>query len=336
MTSIPKSLYILCSAFITGTAATIAFAEDVAADKERLHEIVDNTESPVVAGEDGWLFLKGGIASYAKPSIWPRDDASGESPAEVITGFAGMLNSAGIDLIVVPVPGKVAIYPDKAAGLPPEALANGTHEAFIKQLQSNGVEVIDLAPRYRQMREQGKHPYAKQDSHWSPAGMEAAVKAVADKLEAADWFAGSDKGKSTTRETTVEALGDLVTLGKLEGYAPETFQLREVQVEEGAVDDASSPVVLIGDSHLLVYHQPINGGIEASGAGFPDRLFALTGLSSDLVANQGGGANVPRARLARRRGEEANLAGKKAVVWVFASRDLTEESSGWVPIPVIR
>ena len=166
--------------------------------------------------------------------------------------------------------------------------------------------------------------------------MEFAVKAVADELAGADWLDEVATGRAVTEEAEVSAPGDLVTMGELEGYEPEVFSITRVEAQEGLVENDGSPVVLIGDSHLLVYHQPINGGIETSGAGFPDHFFAETGVGVDLVANQGGGVNLPRARLARRRGDDANLAGKQAVVWVFSSRDLTEASRGWVPIPVIR
>ncbi len=305
--------------------------------QQALAAVAEGAEGAVIEGSDDWLFLKSGANSYSLPAIWPREGAGGSDPLEVVTGFAEMLANEGIELIVVPVPDKAAVYPDKlVAELAPDALADGPHEDFVSRLQEAGVTVVDLAPEFRAMRASGTAPFARQDSHWSPAGMEFAVKAVADELAGADWLDEEAEGKAVTGEAEVSALGDLVTMGELEGYEPEVFSITRVEAQEGSVEDDESPVVLIGDSHLLVYHQPINGGIEASGAGFPDHFFAETGVGVDLVANQGGGVNLPRARLARRRGDDANLAGKQAVVWVFSSRDLTEASRGWVPIPVIR
>ena len=302
-----------------------------------LGKIAGKTEGPVVEGEADWLFLRNGVASYAAPSIWPGGESPGSDPLDVIADFDRMLDEVGIELIVVPVPGKPAIYPDKlGAGLAPDALIGGPHEAFVELLAERGVTVIDLAPALRELRAAGIAPFARQDSHWSPEGMELAVDAVVRELADAEWLKEFAHGKASESAVRISALGDLVTMGDLEGYEPETFTIAKVEPSAGAVEDESSPVVLIGDSHLLVYHQPINGGIDASGAGFPDRFFAKTGIGGDLVANQGGGINLPRARLARRRDDQANLAGKKVVVWVFASRDLTETARGWVPIPVIR
>jgi len=300
-----------------------------------LKEKSGGAESAVVEGNEGWLFLSKELESYAKPPFWGAD--AGElPPLPAIKDFHDQLAAAGIDLIVVPVPGKVAIYPDKLDDLDRNALEDVPHAQFITELQNAGVQVIDLAPVFRQMRSDGTDTHLSQDSHWTPQGLEAAVQAVAEKLKAADWYADAPKGKSETAPAPIEATGDLVTLGKLEGREAEAIEIQKTTATDGSIEDPDSPVVLIGDSHAIVYSKPISGGIQAEDAGFAERLFAETGLGSDVVVNQGSGVNAPRARLARRKGDQANLAGKKAVVWVFSARDFTEEPRGWAPIPVIR
>lgn len=329
-----KQLFLsLCALLALGPAAS---AHDAA---PLLEERAENASGTVIEGDDGWLFLTKELQSYARPSFWGPSAAEGSAassnadPMPAIKGFHEMLAEAGIRLIVVPVPGKVAVYPDKVVETHPNATANSPHSLFVEQLQAEGVEVVDLYPLYQEMRADGGQPFARQDSHWSPEGLEVAVSEVAERLRGQDWFADASKGEASTEEQTIEALGDLVALGSLEGYEPESLTLLKVTPQEGLANDPDSPVVLIGDSHALVYSQPINGGISAQNAGLADRLFAQTGLGADVVANQGSGVNAPRARLARR-GD--NLTGKKAVIWVFASRDFTEEPRGWAPIPVIR
>jgi len=316
---------------VYGTALVQAEVEPASV----LNEKAAGTDSPVVEGKDGWLFLTKELESYARPTFWGAD-APDLPPLSAIKDFHDQLEAEGIELIVVPVPGKVAIYPDQLGDLAPEALEGSTQEQFIAHLRDAGVSVVDLAPAYRKMRADGIDPHLKQDSHWTPEGLEAAVEQVAEKLKAGEWYPDAEKGKSETTPEEITAEGDLVTLGKLEGRAPESLEIQRTTALEGSVENAGSPVVLIGDSHAIVYSKPISGGIQAEGAGFAERLFAHTGLGSDIVVNQGSGVNAPRARLARRKGEEANLAGKKAVIWVFSARDFTEEPRGWAPIPVIR
>jgi hypothetical protein len=87
-------------------------------------------------------------------------------------------------------------------------------------------------------------------------------------------------------------------------------------------------VLLLGDSHALVYTQPIDGGIACSGAGFADHLAAHMGFPVDRVAFQADGINAPRSTLARPpRGDQ--LAGKKAVIWLFRAASISERSAGW-------
>jgi alginate O-acetyltransferase complex protein AlgJ len=95
------------------------------------------------------------------------------------------------------------------------------------------------------------------------------------------------------------------------------------------VPDRQSPVLLIGDSHNLVFHA--GGDMHATGAGLPDHLAAALGFPVDLEAVRGSGATAPRINLARRRD---NLAGKRAVIWCFTVREFTESNTGWRAVQV--
>ena len=92
-----------------------------------------------------------------------------------------------------------------------------------------------------------------------------------------------------------------------------------------------SPVLLLGDSHALVFHS--GEDLFATGAGLPDKLALQLGFPVDLVAVRGSGGTAARLSLMRRRD---NLAGKRLVIWCFSFRELTEGSAGWPLIPVIR
>jgi alginate O-acetyltransferase complex protein AlgJ len=90
--------------------------------------------------------------------------------------------------------------------------------------------------------------------------------------------------------------------------------------------------VLLGDSHVLVFHS--GGDLHTAGAGLPDRLGAALGSSPDVLGVRGSGATSSRIALARRaRADDAYLDAKQAVVWCFAGREFTE-SDGWKKVPL--
>ncbi len=119
----------------------------------------------------------------------------------------------------------------------------------------------------------------------------------------------------------------------------ETLSLRFVGVKKNGVlqplePDRASPVLLLGDSHSLIFHA--GGDMPARGAGLPDQLALELGFPVDLVAVRGSGATPARATLLRlARADPEYLAGKKLVVWCFGAREFTE-STGWAKVPVVR
>ncbi len=74
----------------------------------------------MVAGVNGWLFFVPELRHLSVGTFWgdaaqkvskatrPQD----ADPLPVILDFKNQLRRAGIDLLVVPVPAKAAIYPD--------------------------------------------------------------------------------------------------------------------------------------------------------------------------------------------------------------------------------
>jgi len=92
--------------------------------------------------------------------------------------------------------------------------------------------------------------------------------------------------------------------------------------------DRDSPVLVLADSHGLVFHD--GGDMYAKGAGLVDLLSAELGAPVDLIATRGSGATPVRITLARRaRRDRTYLARKKVIIWCFAAREFTESFSGW-------
>ncbi len=97
------------------------------------------------------------------------------------------------------------------------------------------------------------------------------------------------------------------------------------------LEDKASPVVVMGDSHCLVFHA--GGDLHGTGAGLADQLAAELGRAVDVIGVRGSGATPARVNLLRRaKADPAYLANKKWMVWCFAALEFTE-SAGWSPVP---
>lgn len=277
----------------------------------------------VISGKDGRLFLADELQHYRTGKFWGVPDGKKNAdPLLAIVGFARQARKAGATLILVPVPGKAALYPESLAEkLPPDA-----HAEFYDLLRKEGVIVVDLLPTLKQLRASGIDTHCRTDSHWTPAAMQAAAAAVAETI--------GRKPGAIYKEETAAINGDLPAMLNLPP-SDEKITLKRplLNGEPPITDDEKSPVVLMGDSHAFVYSSPISGGIQVKAAGLGECLAAEVGSSVDGIATAGSGANASRMTLARRKD---NLAGKKWLVWCFAIREFTQAAQGWKDIPVVR
>ena len=298
-------------------------------------------DAPSFEGAGGWRFLTAELRHVSAGKFWGEDalkvskatKPENADPLPAILDFKRQLDAAGIELILVPVPAKAFVYPEAITGGDPTgpatARADTFHQAFYDELRKNNVTVIDLLPELLAQRNgEGGVVYCKTDTHWSGAGIAIASSKIAALLKDKPWAQEAAKTKTIAVPRTVEIKGDL----QAEGGALETVALRFIGTEASGGNvlvppDRASPLVLLGDSHTLVFHA--GSDMLASGAGLPDQLLHELGFPVDLVSARGSGATPARINLMRRvRGDGAYLGGKKAVVWVFTVREFTE-ASGW-------
>ena len=312
-------------------------------------------------GLDGFCFIKSELRSYGVGRFWgpaaakaaayqpspPPADAdpaarakalrrlARRDPMAPIVSFNRQLKKAGIELILLPVPGKVAIYPDK---LDRSAAAGKRldlhHKAFYAELRAAGVNVVDIADDMLAMRAKGTGAHCRQDTHWSPQAVRMTAARLAAIVRTQPWYAAAPKVDLAVKPAAIAVRGDIVANMLKDANLPkEKLRIEVVSVAGKPINDRDrrSGLVLMGDSHALVYHDP---QLLAAGAGLADLLCAELRLGSiDLLGVMGSGANAGRLALARRRD---NLAGKKCVIWCISAREFTESPAGWHDVPVIR
>ena len=306
-----------------------------------------------VPGLDDWLFFGPELRHMSLGPFWGPDAAAvsrareleAADPLAAILDFRAQLRELGVELIVMPVPAKSVVYPDRVASelsdlsTPPRL--DPDHLVFYTLLRQQGVEVLDLTQRFLQVRNHPRGPiYCRRDTHWSGVGCAVASAQLAGALLSRSWYgapAGDAPHIANWRSVTIK--GDLER-DAADGATGERLQIRSIGITGGADDapgpppepDPNSPVVLLGDSHNLVFHA--GGDMHGTGGGLPEQLAFELGFPVDVVAVRGSASTAARVNLLRRaQADPTYWERKRMVIWVFSVREFTE-GDGWPLIPI--
>lgn len=301
----------------------------------------EDAEQGVVRGEaPGWLFLREELEHVKTGRFWEKDwkaiSVAEADPLATILAFQRELQKLGVTLLVVPIPPKVLCYPDElGAGAEPTSLAD-----YIKVLRRAGIDVLDLEPAFRDLREKSPDTllYCAQDSHWSPAACALTARMIQGHLKTvADDLPKGVKRREGERRVIV---GDLARMLKKDRPDPETLLVEGYQYEGGvplALSRPKSEVILIGDSHVTVFSEGTKE-LHGSGAGLPDHLFAL-GIETDVIASHGDGVHQARINLYQQRSLSPKYPhywkDKRRVVWCFSARAFTRAPQWNERVPVV-
>jgi SGNH hydrolase-like domain, acetyltransferase AlgX len=316
------------------------FINDLAAKSRS----AQSENAAVIPGVDGWLFLSSDIRFLSVGQFWGADAAKvsrahkpeSADPIPAIVDFHDQLKKRGIDLLVIPVPSKAAIYPEKIL---PDVDLHGETAApyltrFYDELRKREIDVVDLSPVFLQNRSSEHGPvFCKTDTHWSGLGCVLAAQTIKDKIR--EKLAGQPRKDYAAEWKEITIKGDLGDLAgpNIKKPEPEKIAVRTVSDKQtGAAinPDPNSPLLIIGDSHTLVFHDFL-----AEKSGLLDQLAFETGFAPDLIGTRGSGSTSVRISLYRRARKDADyLSKKKIVVWCFAAREFTESDQGWDKVPV--
>ena len=323
-----------------------------AGENARFHELLATrtkaTEAPAIRCPEGWLFLTAELRHASHRQFWgaaPRNVSKAmkpewADPLPVIIDTQQQFQKEGIELIVMPVPTKVAIYPEK---LDPSLALTETSPRrdeplgqFLSELKQSGVRIVDLTPVLLKAKAKNSEKlYCQTDTHWTSAGCRLAAAELAKVIR---------DSKVVLPPTTASDLTESQTRMNLQGDLTSFFEAKEVPLEEVFVwkihhrgqptkylaDDPDSPVVLLGDSHTLVFHDP---ELHGPGGGLADHLGKELGRGIDVLGVRGSGGHAARISWLRR---PMNLQGKKVVIWCFSARELSESPDGWRKLPITR
>ena len=286
-------------------------------------------------GRDGFLFYRRSLDYVVGGEIQAQPPAKNPLPA--IVGFKDYLKGLGVDFLLVPVPTKAEVFPDRLVGVKlgagPLPVINPHGRKFLLELVRAGVEVVDLLPPMLEARggsRKGDEPlYQAQDTHWTDRGLRLAAGIVAERIRRYPWAEQLPRSAHTLRRTRFRRQGDLVSrLAEREQrrFRPASLVAHQVLTPSGQPfeDDASSPIVVLGDSFTGVYQRT-----DCGAAGISAHIAHGIQHPVDLVMSYGEGPNVRNKLLAR---EEKVLRQMRLVIWIFAARDFFNYWDDWAPL----
>ena len=310
------------------------------AELDRLAREAEAGQRIAVRGLEDWLFLAPELRQVSRdgfrepgagdPSA-PRDTAE-TGPVATILDLHRQLEALGVELLLAPIPPKSVIFPEKVSGtvaIPiPVPRLDPALERLYDRLRAGGVDVLDLTDHFIRERFHAEGPlYCRTDTHWSGSGCTTAAAAIAADVRTRPWYSALDTEPFGASWYSISISGDLtgpdgVPAGR------EELRLRGVIRTTGrdrtaVTPDPSSPILLLGDSHALVFHA--GGDLHATAAGLADQLAFELGLPVDLAAAPGPGAVAALEDLGERARADPDYWGRKRlVIWCFAARGFGE------------
>ena len=279
-------------------------------------------------GSDNWHYAASELRFLQRAPFWGEESAEPTvaDPLPAVQQVAALAEDAGIQFLLVPVPPKALIYPEPIGLTTAQtARAHALLDVFFTELRARGIRALDLRPTFL-THHTGPDLYARTDRHWSGTGLQRAAEAVARRLRERGWTRDPLAGARRT-EKNITFTGDLAR--RADSSRQETMAVTMITDEAGLVyaPDPASSVILMGDRHLLIFHD----GQECSGAGFPDHLARELGRPVDLIAAGERAPSVVRSRLLERLREKPSPPETWCIIWCFAFSDLTE-ARGWDPL----
>jgi hypothetical protein len=202
-------------------------------------------QKKVVAGWSGWLFYEPELAYVTS-----------ELPAENerhIVAFDRMLRQHGMTLFVVPIPNKIEIYPEKFTLLPAPHPVKKERGCLLRQLENDGVKVIDLVPPFEQAKHSGRlfDPY---DTHWTTLGIEVAAQVIARAIDSVLVSRNITRDpRYGVRDTVLQTCSDL--FDKLHNDHAPTWRptaVKRVVSPDGSLytEGRKSEILIVGDSFV--------------------------------------------------------------------------------------
>ncbi|MEX1120089.1 MAG: hypothetical protein WEB60_14980 [Terrimicrobiaceae bacterium] len=310
-------------------------------------------------GRDGWLFYRPGVdyltgPGFLNPAFQRRRALSGDAsmgtavqpdPVLAIADFKTQLAARNIHLILMPIPVKGVVEPERLSGRfdskPLAAVQNPSYDEFLARMKEVDVDVLDVTEALIENKQKsGRSQFLKTDTHWTPEGMELAASLLAEKIKSLEVVSRMPVPELGRGQQAIEGRGDIVAMLKLPEnstlYPAQSVKIQPVlqAVNTTWAPDPSSEVLVLGDSFANIYSLDAMGWGASSG--LVEQLSYLLQHPVDTILRNDAGAHATRDLLSKELAQgKDRLAGKKVVVWEFAMRELAVGDWKILPRPEV-
>jgi hypothetical protein len=314
-----------------------------------------------IEGNNRWLFYKPDVEYLTRPYITdPRsrvvdveDKPIRENAIDTIAAFKEELAKHDIELIVMIVPGKPSVYPEKLTSTmrPEEAGTFSNSQRTLKELRTRGIDAIDLFSVLRHERSNTALDtvdplYLRQDTHWRGRGVRVVAQAMAAFVKSRPLYDQLTQQAEFVVDTmVVDRVGDVGAMTKIPDFKLRSlalsfgheitpgYQVSRISRDEAGVitgkelfkdDFQHAEIIIIGDSFSRIYQSDDPGS-----AGWISNFACELQRPVCSIISDGGASTLVREKLARKKGV---LKGKKLLIWEFVERDLRFGAEGWKDI----
>lgn len=321
---------------------------------------------------DPWLFYRQDVEFLVQASPLDVRSAKQDNPIQAIERFRDQLKAKGIELLVVIVPGKPSIYPERLTGKPAIAADEyrGHGKFILDSLTALGFNTVDLyTPLLKAKSADASQGalYLNDDTHWTPRGAELAADVISSKvkqmLEEGLMDVGEESMDFATQDSLADRMGDIGEMSGLNKF--DVFKAQQVtghvvfqQVvsertiprDTSAVDaSASDSVVTAQDSVAYdTTKTPFKDDFRKAkimilGDSFSRIYQTDSPVNAGWIAHFAKNMKRPVASIVSDGGastlvreklarKAGVLKGKKLLIWEFVERDLRFGAEGWKTI----
>lgn len=209
----------------------------------------------VLVGENDWLFS----TEEFEVTLNEDDQPALDEDLSAIADIRQRLRSDGVELMVVVLPAKARLYPERLGRYQLPAAAQDRYAAALHRLEELEVHVVD--PLRPLLQEKGSSQlFLRTDTHWTPEGARVVALAIADQVERtgqSGWLGSRDFGTSRQESETVRGdLTEFLPLGPFYDWVgPRDDRISIYRTESNTPSSndllakVTIPVTLVGTSY---------------------------------------------------------------------------------------
>ncbi|MFP6584698.1 MAG: hypothetical protein VCD00_19350, partial [Candidatus Hydrogenedentota bacterium] len=286
------------------------------------------TKNRLIKGYEGFWVHPASVRGYSMPIVLrqesPRTIQESEAVVDSIIGFNTFLNELGIDLIFVPVPSRVDVYPEHFSTAAQRDIHPDPYtKAVMLRLLEEDIEVVDLYDELISAKKEAgeKLIYYRADPHPRSIAKDIIALEIASRLMRYPSVRNGYLGRPIYR--TRQLPGPKILEYNIAPDDPDALSActecgyTEILDEHGETLFAkdASRIIITGDSFVFAPLRRVNKQ-PAAGISLYSHIARAIRMKSAVICQQAGG---PKAPLMVATSRDYSLEDRDVVVWIMSA-----------------